>query len=270
MQSEQQYLSQYDPSQFEHPSVTVDILIFTVKDRKLHLLLIKRNEHPFMGKWAIPGGFLRMDESADEAAARRIREETGVENIHLEQLYTFSSVDRDPRTRVLSIAYLATVPYGRLRFQAGEGADEAGLFAVDGVSGESVTARPEKELSAAAGSLRLTGAENEVITGDDLAFDHEKIIRTAVQRMRGKLGYTDLAFGFLEDPSAFTLTELRIVHEAILGRQLDIGNFRRTIKREYEAAGRIRERGLEKGGVGRPAMLYSFDRASMRDLTAPF
>ena len=260
MQSEQQYLSQYDPSQFEHPSVTVDILIFTVKDRKLHLLLIRRNEHPFMGKWAIPGGFLRMDESADEAAARRIREETGVENIHLEQLYTFSSVDRDPRTRVL----------GRLRFQAGEGADEAGLFAVDGVSGESVTARPEKELSAAAGSLRLTGAENEVITGDDLAFDHEKIIRTAVQRMRGKLGYTDLAFGFLEDPSAFTLTELRIVHEAILGRQLDIGNFRRTIKREYEAAGRIRERGLEKGGVGRPAMLYSFDRASMRDLTAPF
>ena len=196
MQSEQQYLSQYDPSQFEHPSVTVDILIFTVKDRKLHLLLIRRNEHPFMGKWAIPGGFLRMDESADEAAARRIREETGVENIHLEQLYTFSSVDRDPRTRVLSIAYLAAVPYGRLRFQAGEGADEAGLFAVDGVSGESVTARPEKELSAAAGSLRLTGAENEVITGDDLAFDHEKIIRTAVQRMRGKLGYTDLAFGF--------------------------------------------------------------------------
>ena len=224
MQSEQQYLSQYDPSQFEHPSVTVDILIFTVKDRKLHLLLIRRNEHPFMGKWAIPGGFLRMDESADEAAARRIREETGVENIHLEQLYTFSSVDRDPRTRVLSIAYLATVPYGRLRFQAGEGADEA----------------------------------------------HEKIIRTAVQRMRGKLGYTDLAFGFLEDPSSFTLTELRIVHEAILDRQLDIGNFRRTIKREYEAAGRIRERGLEKGGVGRPAMLYSFDSASMRDLTAPF
>ena len=109
-----------------------------------------------------------------------------------------------------------------------------------------------------------------MITGDDLAFDHEKIIRTAVQRMRGKLGYTDLAFGFLEDPSAFTLTELRIVHEAILGRQLDIGNFRRTIKREYEAAGRIRERGLEKGGVGRPAMLYSFDSASMRDLTAPF
>jgi 8-oxo-dGTP diphosphatase len=270
MQSEQQYLSQYDPSQFEHPSVTVDILLFTIKDRKLQLLLIKRKEHPFIGKWALPGGFLRMEESADEAAARRIREETGVENIHLEQLYTFSSVNRDPRTRVLSIAYLATVPFGKLRFQAGEGADEAGLFAVDGVQGESVTARPEKELSATAGTLVLTGAEGEVITGSDLAFDHEKIIRTAVQRMRGKLGYTDLAFGFVEDLSSFTLTELRIIHEAILDRSLDIGNFRRTIKREYEATCRIRERGLEKGAVGRPAMLYQFDKASMRDLTAPF
>ena len=114
MQSEQQYLQNYDPSQFEHPSVTVDILIFTVSDRKLRLLLIRRNEHPYLGKWAIPGGFLRMDESADEAAARRIREEAGVENVHLEQLYTFSAVNRDPRTRVISIAYLATVPAGKL------------------------------------------------------------------------------------------------------------------------------------------------------------
>ena len=96
MQSEQQYLENYDPSQFDHPSVTVDILIFTVSDRKLQLLLIKRNEHPYMGKWAIPGGFLQMNESADEAASRRIREEAGIENVHLEQLYTFSAVDRDP------------------------------------------------------------------------------------------------------------------------------------------------------------------------------
>ena len=122
MQSEQQYLQNYDPSEFEHPSVTVDILIFTVSDRKLRLLLIRRSGHPYLGKWAIPGGFLQMKESADEAAARRIREEAGVENVHLEQLYTFSAVDRDPRTRVISIAYLATVPCGRLQFSAGVGA----------------------------------------------------------------------------------------------------------------------------------------------------
>ena len=245
-QSEQQYLQNYDPSQYEHPSVTVDILIFTVSDRKLRLLLIRRNEYPYMGKWAIPGGFLRMDESADEAAARRIREEAGVEGIHLEQLYTFSAVDRDPRTRVISIAYLATVPHEKLQFRAGTGAEEASLFTIDGIDGEMKNG----------GDLALTGSDGGMISGGDLAFDHAEIIRTAVLRMRGKLDYTDLAFGFLEDPSSFTLTELRHIHEAILGHPLDIGNFRRTIKRDYEAAGRIEECGLEKGTVGRPAMLY--------------
>ena len=265
MQSEQQYLLNYDPSQFEHPSVTVDILIFTVSDRKLRLLLIRRNEHPYLGKWAIPGGFLRMDESADEAAARRIREEAGVENVHLEQLYTFSAVDRDPRTRVISIAYLATVSPGKLHFNAGAGAEEAALFSIGGITGESVGEQPEALESRSFEEMVLTGPDGELITGSDLAFDHAGIIRTAVQRMRGKLDYTDLAFGFLEDPDSFTLTELRIIHEAILDRSLDVGNFRRTIKREYETAGRITEQGLEKGSVGRPAMLYSFIRRSKRE-----
>lgn len=258
MQSEQQYLQNYDPSQFEHPSVTVDILIFTVSERKLRLLLIRRNEHPFLGKWAIPGGFLRMDESADEAAARRIREEAGIEGVHLEQLYTFSAVNRDPRTRVISIAYLATVPAGKLHFLAGIGADEAALFEVSGIGGASVSGQPESGNLEEEASLLLKGPDGALVSGRDLAFDHAGIIRTAVQRMRGKLDYTDLAFGFLEDPSSFTLTELRFIYEAILDHPLDIGNFRRTIKRDYKAAGRITEQGLEKGAVGRPAMLYSF------------
>jgi 8-oxo-dGTP diphosphatase len=270
MQSEQQYLKTYDPSLFEHPSVTVDILIFTVADKKLRLLLIKRNTYPFWGKWAVPGGFLRMDESADEAAVRRIYEEAGVKNVHMEQLYTFSAVDRDPRTRVISIAYLATVPFSRLQYSAGIGADDASLFSIDGVTErEEVTesiedADSEKALDPSSGDLLLTAPEGIAVRGADLAFDHAEIIRTAVRRMRGKLNYTDLAFGFLNDPSSFTLTELRIIHEAILGHKLDIGNFRRTIKRDYEAAGRIVEKGLEKGSVGRPAMLYSFTRPSGR------
>ena len=238
MQTEQQYLQNYDPSQFEHPSVTVDILIFTVSDKKLRLLLIRRNEHPYLRKWALPGGFLRMDESADEAAARRVREEAGVENVHLEQLYTFSAVDRDPRTRVLSISYLAAVPSGKLHYLAGIGADEAALFEVSGITGQSVGENPEQSDSREEDTLLLKGPCGEILTGKDLAF------------------------GFVEDPSSFTLTELRLIHEAILGRPLDIGNFRRTIKREYEAAGRISERGLEKGCVGRPAMLYSFNNSS--------
>ena len=260
MQSEQQYLQNYDPSQFDHPSVTVDILIFTVTDKKLHILLIRRNTHPFLGKWAIPGGFLRIDESADQAAARRISEEAGVKDVHLEQLYTFSAVNRDPRTRVISIAYLATVPFGKLKFSAGTGADEAALFSIEWKTGKSIAGHTESSGRKEDGSLILTGPDGEIITEDSLAFDHAEIIRTAVQRMRGKLDYTDLAFGFLENPRAFSLSELRIIHEAILGHTLDIGNFRRTIKRDYEAAGRIVEKGLEKGAVGRPAMLYCLDQ----------
>lgn len=254
--SEELFLQEYDPSQFERPSVTVDILVMTVLERKLHLLLVRRSELPFLGKWALPGGFLKMDESAEEAAARIVLAKAGVSGAHLEQLYTFSSVERDPRTRVLSIAYLATVPYGKLKFAAGDSVDNASLYTVDGISGDGIDTGSEDAFASDDSELVLTSPDGNVITGRDLAFDHEMIIRTAVLRMRGKIGYTDLAFGFLEDPSAFTLTELRHIYEAVLGRPLDVGNFRRTIKRDYESAGKITERGLEKGSVGRPAMLY--------------
>jgi len=254
--SEELFLQEYDPSQFERPSVTVDILVMTVFERKLHLLLVRRSELPFAGKWALPGGFLKMDESAEEAAARIVLAKAGVSGAHLEQLYTFSSVDRDPRSRVLSIAYLATVPYGKLKFTAGDSVDTASIYAVDGIEGDGIDTGSEDAFAPNDSELVLASPDGSVITGGDLAFDHEKIIRTAVLRMRGKIGYTDLAFGFLEDPSAFTLTELRHIYEAVLGRPLDVGNFRRTIKRDYESAGKITERGLEKGSVGRPAMLY--------------
>ena len=261
---EELFLKEYDPSQFERPSVTVDILIFTVFQRKLHLLLVMRRAYPFLGKWALPGGFLRMDESAEEAAARILSEKAGVSGVHLEQLYTFSSVDRDPRTRILSIAFLAAVPFGKLRFAAGENAASASLFAVDGVTGEGIDTGSEGAFSYKSGELKLTGPDGEEINGADLAFDHEMIIRTAVLRMRGKIDYTDLAFGFLEDPSAFSLTELRHVYEAVMDCRLDIGNFRRTIKREYEKTGRITEQGPVKGAVGRPAMLYGFTGKNVR------
>ena len=249
--SEREYLENYDPSAYERPSVTVDILLFTVDAEELKVLLIRRDTMPFYGKWAIPGGFLHMDESAREAAVRRIREEAGVENVHLEQLYTFSEVDRDPRTRVISIAYFACVPRGKLGFQAGTETSEAALFSVHGGDG---IKNPD---------LFLTGPDRERLEKKDLAFDHWTIIRTAVERMRGKIDYTELAFGFLKDQDSFTLTELRQIFEAILDHPLDIGNFRRTIKREYEKRGRIQETELEKGSVGRPAMLYRLVNKSL-------
>lgn len=249
--SEKEYLESYDPSAYERPSVTVDILLFTVDEEELKVLLIRRDTMPYYGKWAIPGGFLHMDESAEEAAVRRIREEAGVENVHLEQLYTFSEVERDPRTRVISIAYFASVPRGKLGFEAGAETSEAALFAVHGGAYDKKT------------DLFLTGPDGERLNKTDLAFDHWKIIRTAVERMRGKIDYTDLAFGFLADQESFTLTELRLIFEAILDRTLDVGNFRRTIKREYEKRGRIEETELEKGSVGRPAMLYRLVNKSL-------
>ena len=249
--SEREYLENYDPSAYERPSVTVDILLFTVDEEELKVLLIRRDTMPFYGKWAIPGGFLHMDESAREAAVRRIREEAGVENVHLEQLYTFSEVERDPRTRVISIAYFACVPNGKLGFEAGTETSEAALFSVHGGTGGK---NPD---------LFLTGPGGEILEKKDLAFDHWTIIRTAVERMRGKIDYTDLAFGFLKDQDSFTLTELRQIFEAVLDRPLDIGNFRRTIKREYEKRGRIQETELEKGSVGRPAMLYRLVNKSL-------
>ena len=255
LREEEQFLRDYDPSAFEHPSVTVDILLFTVEERQLKVLLVRRATPPFKGRWAIPGGFLRMEESAEEAAARRIREEAGVEGVHLEQLYTFSAVDRDPRTRVISIAYLATVPAGQLRFGAGEETAEAALFRV-GIGEVSGEGAPGEDVSGEAGRLLLTAADGTVLPPEEIAFDHAEILLTALQRMRGKIGYTDLAFGFLEDPQSFTLAELRYVHEAILGHKLDVGNFRRTIKRDYEAAGRIGETEIGRGEVGRPAMQY--------------
>ena len=244
--SEKEFLEAYDPAAFERPSVTVDILLFTIEEEELKVLLIRRDTMPAIHKWAIPGGFIRMDESADEAAARRIREEAGVENVHLEQLYTFSAVDRDPRMRVISIAYFAAVPGGTLRFRAGVETSEAQLFAIHG------------NADGGPGSLKLTGQDGIEIESGDAAFDHWAIIQTAVQRMRGKIDYTDLAFGFLKSRESFTLTELRQVFEAVLDHPLDIGNFRRTILREYVKSGKIRELTLEKGTVGRPAMRYRY------------
>ena len=263
--SEELFLQEYDPSQFERPSVTVDILVMTVLERKLHLLLVRRSELPFLGKWALPGGFLKMDESAEEAATRIVLAKAGVSGAHLEQLYTFSSVERDPRTRVLSIAYLATVPYGKLKFAAGDSVDNASLYTVDGISGDGIDTGSEDAFASDESELVLTSPDGNEITGRDLAFDHEMIIRTAVLRMRGKIGYTDIAFRFLADMDSFSLSELQTVFEAVLGRKLDNSNFRRFIRNRYEETGRMvltdRE---DKQGRGRPAALYQLKETGVK------
>jgi 8-oxo-dGTP diphosphatase len=199
--------------------LTVDIVLFTIRERKLHLLVIKRLAKPFDGRFALPGGFVLEHESLDAAAARELREETGVDKVYLEQLYTFGEPNRDPRGRVVTVAYYALVPNIET-LHAGTDAADATWF-------------PLTELP-------------------PLAFDHGTIVEYACQRLRNKLDYTNVGFELL--PQKFTLTELQLVHEAILGESLDKRNFRRRIlqqgivkpTKEWQRTGR------------KPAQLYSF------------
>lgn len=211
----------YDSSSYARPSVTVDVVILSLVENDLQVLLVKRKYPPFAGMWAIPGGFVRMDESLEEAAARELAEETGVTDVYMEQLYTFGDPDRDPRTRVITVAYFALVPYNAIQHHPGAEAAETGWFSMFDL--------PE------------------------LAFDHADILDYALTRLRYKLEYTSVGFQLL--PDVFTLSELQKAYETILGEKLDKRNFRRKIL----SADILKETGKKKNeGEGRPAKLYQY------------
>jgi 8-oxo-dGTP diphosphatase len=217
----------YDPARYERPSVTVDVVIFTLIERQLHVLLVQRKRWPYEGFWAIPGGFVNMDESLEEAARRELEEETGVRDVYLEQLYTFGTPGRDPRTRVISVAYFALI-----------GADTQTLRLSDETS-----------------DLRWFSVES---LPKPLAFDHDAILEAALDRLRSKLEYTTLAFQLL--PEEFTLSELQEVYECILGERLDKRNFRRKVEGapDRTLSGIVEPTGRLRYGKGRPAELYRF------------
>ena len=200
--------------------MTVDIVIFTLREGSLQVLLVKRGVPPFEGQYAIPGGFIRGDESLEEAALRELHEETGMRNVFLEQLYTFGDPKRDPRGRVITVAYYALIASDKLSLVAGADAAEAQWFPASGVP--------------------------------PLAFDHKSILDYALERLRNKLEYTTVGFQLLAEK--FTLGELQAVYEAILGRPLDKRNFRRKLAllgilkplREWRRTGR------------KPAQLFRF------------
>jgi len=242
--TEQEFLKSYNPDAYEKPSVTADILIFTINNaRKLELLLIKRGGHPYKGKWALPGGFVNMKESLDEAAARELKEETGLDDIYLEQLYTFGSVNRDPRMRVISVAYIALVPKDSIHAIAGDDAAEVAMF----------------EISEQNGILTLHSSETgDVLSAEDLAFDHADVILTGIKRLKGKLSYTDIAFELLADKYSFTLFELKNIYEAILGEELDYPNFRRQIQSKYIQTGILKKLEETKRNAIRPSACYAY------------
>lgn len=239
--TEQEFLSRYNPEKYEHPSVTVDTLILTVdkseEDCHLQIMLVQRKDHPFLHKWAIPGGFVGMEESVDQAALRELEEETGLRDIYLEQLYTWGDVGRDPRTRIISVSYIALIPREMLLYAAEE---EAGKRETDGVW---------YYVSISGGHLRLWNEDRELV-GEDLAFDHAEMIRLALERMKNKVFYTDIAFKLL--PEKFTLPELQRLYEAILEEKLHTPNFRRDMKKWVEET----DEKCRPQKAGKPASYY--------------
>lgn len=225
----------------EQMHVAADILPLTVKDGRLQLLLSKRISPPYAGRWALPGRLVGLDESAESAARSLLKEVLPVQGAFLEQLYTFSDVSRDPRGRVISIAYLAAAPWQKAR-ETMERCDSP--------------LRPFRVRLDGSG-LSLEGPGGLALSGSDLAFDHGRIVETGVQRLRGKVDYTDIAFRFLYDPASFSLGEVQQVFEAILDKNEDGSNFRRFLRARYEETGRIRAtEQSKKSGRGRPAALY--------------
>jgi 8-oxo-dGTP diphosphatase len=215
---------------YPRPSVTVDLVIFTIAEDDLKVLLIRRGVEPFKGRWALPGGFVEIDESLEQAAARELQEEVGVTNLYLEQLYTFGDPKRDPRGRVISVAYFALVDAERQRIIAASDAADAAWCSVF-----------DPELRAR------------------LAFDHKKILDTAVWRLRNKIEWTTVGYELL--PKKFTLSELQRVYEIILQRPVDKRNFRKKIL----AQGQVQELNESRSDVAhRPARLYSFCQKDLK------
>ncbi len=224
--------------------VTVDILALTVREGKLCLMLSRRKDPPYEGRMALPGRFVGQEETAETAVCRLIDEMIPVADPFLEQLYTFTDVNRDPRGRVISAAYLVIVPPQKLKEAQRE---------------KSFAVQPFR-ISTGTIPLRMTGEDGMTLTGGDLAFDHGRIIETGIQRLQGKIDYTDIGFRFLNNAGAFSLSELQMIYEAVLGTTLDSSNFRRAIFKRYERSGRLRPTAQEeKCGRGRPAVLYRFD-----------
>ncbi len=210
---------------YEQPLITVDVVMMSVRQGDLHVLLIKRKSWPYVGMWAIPGGFVNKQESLEDAARRELFEETGLQDVYLEQLATFGAPERDPRARVITVVYFALLggTDERLgRIQAADDASRVGWFSVFNLP--------------------------------PLAFDHAHILEYALQRLRGKLEYTSIAFHLL--PEQFTLSQLQRVYEVILRKPLDKRNFRRKIL----AAGILEDTGMRQPerAPHRPARLYRF------------
>ena len=221
--SEREFLDNYTIHDFEVPLTSVDMAIFTVRDEELKVLLVKRAQHPALGKWALPGGFinLKQDKTLGDTARRKLKEKTGVDTPYLEQVETFGSADRDPRGWSVTVSYLALIASEDILLSKDESSEEVTWVAV-----------------------------NDEAEQFDLAFDHQQVLQSCYERLKGKVQYTSLPVNLL--PSEFTLTELQKTFEIILDNTVEKKSFRRRIT----DADILEETGTMKTGSNRPAKLY--------------
>lgn len=242
-ESQAEYLASYDPAAFPRPSVAVDLVLMTIESSVLRVLVLRRNEYPEKGCWALPGGFVGLDESLDAAAKRVLSQKARLTGVFAEQLFTFGAPTRDPRMRVVSVAYFALVSAGVLRGAIGTLDEAAG----EPLAMAEIRVPWEGEVG---GDVELVDGSGRALR---LAFDHASMIGMAVKRLRGRVRYSPIAFELLG--SEFTLRMLQSIHEAILGCELNKDAFRRRML----ATGTLVPTGRLETSVGhRPAELYRF------------
>ena len=215
-------MKEEDIHKFEKPSVTADIVIFTIKDNELKVLLVKRKIAPYKDTWAIPGGFVRIDESLEDAAKRELEEETGVKNVYLEQLYSFGEPKRDPRGRVITISYMALINSDDVKLKATTDVSDAQWFSIKKIP--------------------------------QLAFDHNQILDYSLKRLKWKFEYTTVAFSLL--PKKFAISQIQKIYEIVFNKKIDKRNFAKKII----SLNILKEEGINKNVSHRPPMHYSLKK----------
>lgn len=265
--SEEEFLKNYDVNEFERPSVTSDVLLLSVsngiqnnyrklKDKYYSVLLVKRKDYPFKGKWCLPGGFVKNTETTEETARRVLASETNLHNIFMEQLYTFDGINRDPRTRVFSVSYIALVDKNKLNDSLYENASWFNINYIEDEKGFNVTLDNGNETLNFVVSKTLKESTTDrykfdIVKNDSIAFDHPLVIVSGIERLKNKIMYTDIVFNMIDE--YFTLGELQQVYEVILNKKLLDPAFRRIIANKVEKTDKI------KTGEGhRPSVLFKY------------
>ena len=267
--SEEEFLKNYDDNKYEKPSVTSDILLFSVSNggkadyRRLNkkyfsVLLVKRHNYPFKDMWCLPGGFVSNNETCEEAARRILERETNLHNVYLEQLYTFDDIKRDPRTRVISVSYMGLVDKNKLNDSLYEDASWFNIMSLEDdkfihITLDNGNEQIKFEIKKTLIEKTTNRYKYEIINNSSIAFDHPLTIVTGIERLKNKISYTDIVFNMMSE--YFTLGELQQVYEVILGKKLLDPAFRRIIKDKV-----IKTDKIKTGEGHRPSVLFKYKR----------